>query len=471
MGPDNAVLPAIEANPGDNADAVAIGQERTLKPAFGGTQVANRKGGGVGKNTAAYWLARLFKPVNDRGTESPHYSMRVQFKGERLTFPLGTSNKNAAAAKAAGVYVDLITIGVEATIAKHRPQADQADGILTIGQWIAATRKVSAANEATFNCYACSLRKIAGDILTVERSKTRFGGRKGGAAAYRATIEGASLEVLTPTAIQQWRLEYVRRAKNPKEERSRMTSCNSTIRQARSLFAGKILKFLPSAQLPKPAPFDGVEFFPKQSAKYFSQIDPKKLLQKAHADLSQADAPAFLVILLALSAGLRRGEIDYLSWPQVDEGRHLIRMESTEAGGLKTADSRAEVHIDAQVAKILKAFRKSATGNFVIEASGEESGPKRWGRQYRAEAVFDRVNAWLRKNGVKARKPLHELRKELGALVTEEHGIYAASRALRHSTVATTAAHYSDLKTRPVVNVGSWIAREKKPGKRGGAKK
>jgi hypothetical protein len=52
------------------------------------------------------------------------------------------------------------------------------------------------------------------------------------------------------------------------------------------------------------------------------------------------------------------------------------------------------------------------------------------------------------------------LRKELGALVTAEHGIYAASRVLRHSTVATTAAHYSDLKTRPVVNVGAWLIPE-----------
>ena len=55
------------------------------------------------------------------------------------------------------------------------------------------------------------------------------------------------------------------------------------------------------------------------------------------------------------------------------------------------------------------------------------------------------------------RKPLHELRKELGALVTAEHGIYAASRVLCHSNVATTAKHYTDLKTRPVVNVGGWL--------------
>ena len=56
-----------------------------------------------------------------------------------------------------------------------------------------------------------------------------------------------------------------------------------------------------------------------------------------------------------------------------------------------------------------------------------------WGRNYRVQNVFDRVTAWLRKHGVTARKPLHELRKELGALITSEHGIYAASRVLRHA--------------------------------------
>ena len=41
--------------------------------------------------------------------------------------------------------------------------------------------------------------------------------------------------------------------------------------------------------------------------------------------------------------------------------------------------------------------------------------------------------------------------------MTAEHGIYAASRVLRHSNVATTAAHSTDLKTRPSVEIGSWL--------------
>ena len=51
-------------------------------------------------------------------------------------------------------------------------------------------------------------------------------------------------------------------------------------------------------------------------------------------------------MLLALAAGLRRGEIDSLSWPQIDFERALIRVEATESSGLKTADSRGEVAIE-----------------------------------------------------------------------------------------------------------------------------
>ena len=164
-------------------------------------------------------------------------------------------------------------------------------------------------------------------------------------------------------------------------------------------------------------------------------------------------------MLIALSAGLRRGEIDSLVWRQVDFDRQLVRIEPTDKAGLKTTDSRAEVAIDSRIVAILRGrFAKVKRPEaFVIESDAGGAGDAAWGRRYRADAVFVRLTEWLRANGVEARKPLHELRKELGALVTAEHGIYAASRVLRHSNVATTAAHYTDLKTRPVVEVGAWL--------------
>lgn len=400
---------------------------------------------------------------------SPNYSFQVQFKGRRLTFTSRTANKDAAARFAAGVYLDLLAVGLDATLQKHRPeergQNPAEKPIATVGEWIEAAEKVSQTKGATFHSYATALRKITGDVLAVKRSKKRFGPRSGGAQKYREVVDAAGLDLLSPTALQSWRLAYVAKAKNPKAEASRMTSCNSTIRMARSLFAPKVVKFITDLRLPEPLPFAGVEFYPRQSAKYFSRIDPKELLQRAHEELAKSDPPAFLAMLLALSAGLRRGEVDSLSWGQVDFDRRLIRVEATEKGGLKTQDSRDEVPIDDHVAAILRGFfaklrSKDSRRSYVVPGTGGQGGHKKWGRHYRADAVFTRLTDWLRAQGVTARKPLHELRKELGALVTAEHGIYAASRVLRHADVSTTARHYSDLKTRPVVNVGAWLLPE-----------
>ena len=411
----------------------------------------------LSKADTRFWLPRLFK-----WEDSPNYSIRIQFRGRRMTFSLGTGNRDAAARSAANIYRDLLVFGIEATTAKYRAQGQReiSSGVATIGDWIEAARGVSASNPATFAQYAASLRLIAGQILSVRKTKKRFGPGKGGAQAYRAGIDAASLEIFSAQAVQRWRLAYVAQAKNPAQERSRMTSANSTIRQAKSLFADKIVRFLPDVRLPSPRPFSDVEFFPKQSARYFSRIDPQVLLRKAQSELSESDPSAFLAILLALAAGLRRGEIDSLGWPQIDFERALIRVEATESASLKTAGSRGEVPIDSEVVAILRGFRAKATGPFVIEAEGGEYGPREWGRHYRADAVFTRLNHWLRKHGVTARKPLHELRKELGSLITAEHGIYAASRVLRHSNVATTAAHYTDLKTRPTIAVGAWLKPE-----------
>lgn len=58
---------------------------------------------------------------------------------------------------------------------------------------------------------------------------------------------------------------------------------------------------------------------------------------------------------------------------------------------------------------------------------------------------------------MEAGKPIHELRKELGALVTSEQGIYAASRSLRHKRVSTTEKFYADIKEPSVVEVGVWL--------------
>lgn len=422
-----------------------------------------------GKNSAAYWQDRIYKDET-RGVEAAHYSMQVQFKGRRMTFTTGTSNKNAAAAGAAGIYKELLSLGVEGTLAKHRPQkAAKGDKVATVGEWIEGAREVSEAGETTFTCYARALRLIAGGVAELKKNKKRFGPKKGGSTVYRDTIDAISLEALDPVAIQRWRLAYVKKAKNPAKESSAKTSCNSTIRQARSLFAPKVIKFLPELRLPKPAPFHDVEFYERQHTKYVSKIDAPAIVEAAHIKLSKTDPQAFLCFLLAIGAGLRRGEIDTLCWHQIDFKRCQIEVATTEVASVKTDDSRGEIEIDEKTATLLQGFRALAKGkdkDYVIVAEGGE-GKRKWGQHYRADIPFKNLITWLRnyeqdgkKPLQKVQKPIHELRKELGALITQEHGIYAASRALRHSNVGTTAAYYADKKARTTISIGSFIKPE-----------
>src|SRR5260370_41022711 len=109
-------------------------------------------------------------------------------------------------------------------------------------------------------------------------------------------------------------------------------------------------------------------------------------------------------------------------------------------------------------------------GSPVIWGKGEKKRPRiRPPRNdsarsyYRCEPVLDRLNEWLHSKGVKANKPLHELRKEIGALIATEHGIFAASRFLRHSDITTTARHYADHKARISVGLGKLLDTTIKP--------
>jgi integrase len=63
------------------------------------------------------------------------------------------------------------------------------------------------------------------------------------------------------------------------------------------------------------------------------------------------------------------------------------------------------------------------------------------GRPYRA-AAWPRVLVWLRAHGVRQEMAFHALRKEVGSILAQQHGIYAASKFLRHSSVNVTQAVY-----------------------------
>ena len=451
---------AVESSVG--GDPVANGNEN-ITPQFGtgSNQKSARKVQGrvsaLSKADARFWLQPRKLRKWDR---SANYSIQIQFKGRRMAFTTGTGNKEAAARMAAGIYSDLLGLGIERTLAKHRAQAPKVEGIATIGEYLRAVQGVMGVRPATFYAYGLHLCRIAGDILKMRAARKAKVRTK---RATRQAIEAQSLSIFTPEAVQAWRLAFVSRSQgDARRARAARISSNSIIRQARSLFAPKVVKFLKTLCLPEPLPFAGVEFFPRESMRYMSRIDAGVLMRQAREELAESNPDAFLAMVLALGAGLRRGEIDRLLWRDVELAEGRIFVEESEYGALKSVDSRGAVDIDKSTVEILRGFQATAKGQFVISAlkAGEGEASRSWGNRYRCGTVFEKVNAWLRAHGVEGNKAIHTLRKEAGAIVATRDGIFAASQFLRHADIATTAAHYADKKTRTVIDMGALLDEE-----------
>jgi hypothetical protein len=148
--------------------------------------------------------------------------------------------------------------------------------IVTIGDWISAASKVFDGKAATFGGYARALRFIASEVMAVSKNKKRYGRTR--AKDYRRQVDVAPLRILTPEAVQARRIRYVKRAgENPARQKSARTSCNSALRQARALFSRRILKFTDHGLMPDPLPFRDAEFYPRESMKYQSRLDPAAL--------------------------------------------------------------------------------------------------------------------------------------------------------------------------------------------------
>jgi integrase len=113
--------------------------------------------------------------------------------------------------------------------------------------------------------------------------------------------------------------------------------------------------------------------------------------------------------------------------------------------------------LDEETLSLLRGWKAQASGDFVIESTRRPRHATSR-TNYRCTPHFDALYQWLRAQGITARKPLHELRKELGAILASTHGIFAAQSVLRHAQISTTAAYYADKKRRITAGLGALLA-------------
>jgi len=424
-----------------------------------GQEVAKQSNGFFSKTDVRYWQDAMFKPTYKRNgqiLEIEDWSARIQWRGRRETFNLKTPNKSAAAAKAKEIYSLLVGAGWDAALEKFKPEMARKS-VSMVGDFLTELRGHWSGSPKTFEDYCRSFRHILAHVFDVNGGPERFDYRKGGRAAWVAKIDRIRLADVTPDKVNKWRIAFVKRAGgNPVKQRRARITCNSIMRQAKSLFSADLLAHV-SLHKPDKLPFDGVPFYERESQRYRSKIDIENLIQTAVRELPQEQLK---ILLLATMAGLRRNEIDKLQWSAFRWVDGIIRIEETEHFAPKSSDAGGDVEVDKELLAMFRGWQAKATGTFVVEADGEPRTATTYAH-YRAQEDFDALTAWLRAKGVTAPKPLHELRKEFGSQVCAKYGIYAASRMLRHADIRVTAEHYLDTKKRTPIGLGNLLAMPK----------
>jgi integrase len=340
--------------------------------------------------------------------------------------------------------------------AKGVAQAERRQVPCTVGDFLDQVLR-TASNQRTVEGYAKAFRQIVSQSFGLDSVRDKYDYRHGGQRKWLENVHSVKLAEVTPARVQEWKRSFlVDAGSDPLALRKARISVNSLLRQARSLFATKRIRHL-QLSLPNPLPFDGMDFEPRQSMKYRSEIDVTDLIKAAKSELRDSLPEAYKVFLLAIGAGMRKKEIDLLEWSSFRWDENVIRIEATRYFHPKSEDSIADLPVDREVMTLFWGYHKRAKGPFVIK-SKRAPLPTKPRQYYRCDQTFEQVNVWLRQHGVGGSKPLHTLRKEYGSLLTRSYGIHAASRALRHADLRMTSEHYSDSTARVTPGIGRLVA-------------
>lgn len=426
--------------------------------------------GKLSKNHQDYWKSRLVKRSyswDGRSVEVPEWQVRISHLGRREWFNTQTTNAAAAAVKARDIHVTLISKGWEATIEKWKPGMLVSSQRPTIGEFLDAVKIALAAEvrAATFEIYARKFRTLAAGAFGIRGGAEKHDYVGPGYRNWLDRVNKIRLDRLTPVRVERWKSKYLSAVKdNPAELRRASTTVHSILRSSMSLFSPKkVLPKLKHIQLPRPLPFDGVSLPKKGQNRYRSEIDPQTLLMRAKRELEVSEPDQFKILLLALGAGLRRDEIDTLTWKQLDFSASRIHVETNEHTTAKSSESEAAVDVDPGLMEIFKEFKAVSRSKFVIDSEVAPRPQAHSYHHYRCDRTFKGLIGWLQSQGIAARNPIHALRKEFGSQICAQAGIFAASSALRHGSITLTRDHYIDVKKATVFSVSPMLANEEQP--------
>jgi integrase len=412
------------------------------------------------KDDVRYWQEKgLFHETTKVGNvrkPSADLSVRIQHKGKREAFALKTPNKFQAATKARDIWRHLVMHGWQSTLAKFKPSetiVSEDSTIQTIGDFLQVL-KTTDIPPKRLEGYSTALRTIVGSIAGI--GKGNRGGNRQTSSEWRLKVNAVPIGTLSPASIATWKRQFLSRYDDdPVSMRRAKISVNSLLRRAKSLFAKKYLDQL-GTTIVFSNPFSEIRFEKRQSQRYRSTFDIYALIAAAKDELKEQEPELFKIFLLASMAGLRRAEIDTLTWQQIRFDAGIISIHPTKWFHPKSEDSIGDVEVDPELLEVLAEMKNDMVSHFVIESSVLPQPDANFDH-YRCATHFEKLIVWLRAHDVSGTKPLHELRKEFGSLVCDKHGVYVASQMLRHSSIEVTANHYLQKKGRKTIGLGEYL--------------
>lgn len=412
----------------------------------------------LSKTHVDYWKSAIFKPTyrvkEGARNEVGLFSIRLSMHGRRELFALNTANAAEAAEKARTIWMRLRATGWESTLREFKPHATFVPpDFVTLGDYVRFIETNQIYSPPKMRRALSKIFTLIAGMMEMEKPRARYDARSGGLQRWRERLLAVRLADLTPRRLEVFKNRYLgARRETRARELAAQHTFDAYLRCAKSLFGPRMRRRLLNLEvkLPDPVPFFSAEYTSvgRSAFRYRSRINPQVLTARAIEAFNNPDKIDLLkIFLLALHVGLRRKEIDRLLWSQFDFEAGILRVENTEFMELKTPGSEQDLMLEPELIGFFKGLSQNAGGIFVINSKVAPIKGAMWD-QYRAQAAFTELCGWLRAQGVNVQKPIHTLRKEFGKLISERMGLYAASLALRHSSVQVTATYYAD-DTRP----------------------
>jgi len=165
---------------------------------------------------------------------------------------------------------------------------------------------------------------------------------------------------------------------------------------------------------------------PEQLPVYFSKVEFEKFI-------SVVKEPWFKdLVIVAVSTGLRRGELLNLKWQDVDLGRRLLHIHSTDSFKTKAGKRRA-VPMNEAVSLILSQRAQANQTEYVFTLNG---------RRVLEDLATKKFKDYVREAGINPRLHFHSLRHTFATwLVQSSVSIYEVQKLLGHSNISVTQVY------------------------------